>query len=40
MLINQNHEMSIKLKKRNDVISHLKNVIAHELEAKKEIQRS
>jgi hypothetical protein len=40
MLINQNHEISIKLAKRNEVISHLKNIINNGFEEKKETQRS
>lgn len=40
MLINQNHEMSIKLKKKNEIISHLRNIISHGVETKKDVHRS
>lgn len=40
MLINQNHEMSIKLNKKSEIITHLKSVISQGLNQKKETQRS
>jgi hypothetical protein len=38
MLINQNHEMSIKLKKKDEIIAHLRSTISAGGDSKKESQ--
>lgn len=38
MLINQNHELSIKVKKKTDTISHLQNMLNQRYDIKNNIQ--